>query len=163
MPHREPTLLEHFDSDSEEDENALHSNILVAVDGTPASEHAVDRAVSRFFRPGDRLDLVFVLERRRYADMRKHDAEELRHEVCVKAHELSEEYDALFARHEIKGTFHFVAAWDAVEGILSVVRKRSVDVLVVGTRGHSGFKSMILGSVSKKLAKHAECTVVIVK
>ena len=53
-----------------------------------------------------------------------------------------------------------------------VVRERPVealleaasdaDLLVVGSRGHGGFRGLLLGSVSQQCAQHAPCPVVIV-
>jgi nucleotide-binding universal stress UspA family protein len=39
----------------------------------------------------------------------------------------------------------------------------SADLLVVGSRGHSGFTDALLGSVSQNCAHHARCPVVIIR
>jgi nucleotide-binding universal stress UspA family protein len=38
---------------------------------------------------------------------------------------------------------------------------RDADMLVVGSRGHGGFTALLLGSVSKQLAHHAPCPLLI--
>jgi nucleotide-binding universal stress UspA family protein len=45
-------------------------------------------------------------------------------------------------------------------GLLAAAR--GAQLLVVGSRGHGGFSSLLLGSVSQQLAQHAPCPVTII-
>jgi nucleotide-binding universal stress UspA family protein len=54
----------------------------------------------------------------------------------------------------------------AVEGspaFVLVDAARGADLLVVGSRGHGGFKGLLLGSVSQRCARSAPCPVAIVR
>ena len=44
-----------------------------------------------------------------------------------------------------------------------IERSGEADLLVVGSRGHGGFKGMLLGSVSQHLVAHSACPVVVVR
>jgi nucleotide-binding universal stress UspA family protein len=49
------------------------------------------------------------------------------------------------------------------EKILGFSERYKVDLIVLGSRGHGQFERYILGSVSSKVARHARCSVVVVK
>ena len=53
-----------------------------------------------------------------------------------------------------------VVAGPPADALLTAAREG--DLLVAGSRGHGGFKGLLLGSVSQQLANHAPCPVVIV-
>jgi nucleotide-binding universal stress UspA family protein len=44
-----------------------------------------------------------------------------------------------------------------------VERSRDADLLVVGSRGHGGFRGLVMGSVSMQCVVHAHCPVTIVR
>lgn len=47
--------------------------------------------------------------------------------------------------------------------IIKYVNEQSINQLVIGSRGLNVFQEMVLGSVSHKVMKHANCPVTIVK
>ena len=48
------------------------------------------------------------------------------------------------------------------EAILSVAKTRQADLIVMGTRGFSSLKGLLLGSVSQKVMHHSRCPVLVV-
>ena len=58
---------------------------------------------------------------------------------------------------------HVVAMGNASETIIDMVKKESVDLIVMGSRGLTGMKKIIvLGSVTRNVSEHVTCPVLIV-
>jgi nucleotide-binding universal stress UspA family protein len=74
-------------------------------------------------------------------------------DVCPAAHTLSETPEIEIERVTAEGP--------AARVLIDAVGED--DLLVVGSRGHGGFSSLLLGSVSQQCAHHAPCPVVIVR
>ena len=51
----------------------------------------------------------------------------------------------------------------AVEKIINVAKERKFDLIVIGARGLSTIKEILLGSVSHGVSNHASCPVLVVK
>ena len=47
--------------------------------------------------------------------------------------------------------------------ILEYAEEKNIDLIVVGTRGTSGFKRLLLGSVASSVVSYAHCPVMVVK
>jgi nucleotide-binding universal stress UspA family protein len=56
-----------------------------------------------------------------------------------------------------------VATKSVSSEIVDYADKFNVDLIIVGTRGRSGFKRMLLGSVASEVVKYAGCPVLIIK
>jgi nucleotide-binding universal stress UspA family protein len=50
-----------------------------------------------------------------------------------------------------------------VRALVEYAADEKVDLIVVGTRGMTGFKKLVLGSVSSGLVTHAHCSVLVVR
>jgi nucleotide-binding universal stress UspA family protein len=52
---------------------------------------------------------------------------------------------------------------DAVKPIVKYAEDKEIDLIVVGTRGRTGIKKMLLGSVASGVVTYAHCPVIVVK
>jgi nucleotide-binding universal stress UspA family protein len=50
-----------------------------------------------------------------------------------------------------------------VGAIVEYAERENIDLIVIGTRGRSGFKKMLLGSVASGVVTYAHCPVMVVK
>jgi len=53
--------------------------------------------------------------------------------------------------------------FSVVEVIVNLAESRSVDLIVIGTRGRSGFRRLLMGSVSSGVVNHSRCSVLVVR
>jgi nucleotide-binding universal stress UspA family protein len=62
---------------------------------------------------------------------------------------------------EIKA--EIISSINIAGGILDYAEENNIDLIVIGTRGKSGFKRLLLGSVASHVVTYAHCTVLVVK
>jgi nucleotide-binding universal stress UspA family protein len=68
------------------------------------------------------------------------------------------------ARKEgVKARGELLEATSVVQALVEYSANEKADLVVVGTRGMTGFKKLILGSVSSGLISHAPCPVLVVR
>jgi nucleotide-binding universal stress UspA family protein len=53
--------------------------------------------------------------------------------------------------------------FSVVEAIVNLAEERKVDLIVIGTRGQTGFKKLVVGSVSSGVISRAACPVLVVR
>ncbi len=69
----------------------------------------------------------------------------------------------LAAESGVKARGELIEAPSVVEAIVDYAARQGADLIVVGTRGMTGFKKLILGSVSSGLISHAHCPVLVAR
>ena len=56
-----------------------------------------------------------------------------------------------------------VGADNVVSCICDFAKRNEVDLIVMGAEGHSRVKDMLIGSVAERVARHAPCSVLLVR
>ena len=78
------------------------------------------------------------------------------------AREKMSEVAAQLVPSEVKAQ-HQVQMGDPFMGIIGAVEEESVDLVVMGSKGASGLKEVLVGSNTEKVVRHAKCPVITVK
>ena len=138
-------------------------NIVVGVDGSPSSRTALNWAAAEAADHGADLVVLNVWEHtllpptgsvsvsERYVpDESQRTAEDL---VKLIKEELGEDPPVVVQPRVKEGN----------PAKVLIEQSEDADLLVVGTRGHGGFRGLVLGSVSQHVAGYAKCPVAVVR
>ena len=147
--------------------------IVVGVDGSEGSRRALHWAVDEATLRGASLEVIHTYEHhlswQGYGtdeSMSAAAVEAMREEIESAAREAAKHAQALVDRM-VEGLDVPEVTATAVESShparTLVEHSKDAELLVVGSRGRGGFKSLMLGSVSQQCAQHAECPVVIIR
>lgn len=148
--------------------NGSFRNIIVGFDGSTDSSKAVRVACSIATKYDSRLTVIHVYKSPStvfapgpgmpvpdFAELER-AAEEVGKGVLAKGIELA-------TRSGVKAKGELMEGTSAVEAIVTFASQEKADLIVVGTRGMTGFKKLVLGSVSAGLVGHANCPVLVVR
>jgi len=146
-----PCLIIGADADHEH----LDRPVVIALDGSPTAERALDTAVAFAESIDQRLVLVQVVTSATSAHVAKLRSEGQR--VSESGH-LRSIADRLADNGHQVG-WEVVHADDAVTGILGAVRSLGAGVITLGTHGDSGLARRMLGSTAMGLVAEGSCPV----
>jgi nucleotide-binding universal stress UspA family protein len=137
----------------------MFEHILVAVDGSPQSSKTVPFGVDLAQKYGSTVTVVHVREHARY------EGSDVDFGPPITAEDLVETVVATFreAGVEAKGEIRRVSPGNTPEQIIEVANASHADLIVMGTRGMTEWKSLLLGGVANKVLHHATCPVLLVR
>jgi nucleotide-binding universal stress UspA family protein len=138
-----------------------YETILLATDGSHASEPASEQAIDLATQVGARLLVVSVVASARQpseASAADGHVSETRDVLAANAHAIVQKARAAGA----DATF-LVWEGDAGEAIVAAADAESADLIVVGSHGRSGVTRFLIGSVSDYVVRHARCPVMVVR
>ncbi len=134
--------------------------ILLSTDGSEEARLAARAAAELAGKTGAELNTVHVTHAPVMAGVY---AEQLDREAAETARELLDEQAALIrdAGADVAETHTLVGS--PAEKILGLAEGIDADLIVVGSRGLSEIKRLVLGSVSESVVRHAHCPVLVVR
>lgn len=144
------------------------TKIVVAFDGSKDSEKAVRLAGLVASKQGSSVILIHVypspaLGFSAASGMPIPDYGELEEAAKIAGQETLSRGLKLASEAGVKAKGELVEAPSVVEAIVNFASSQNADLIVVGTRGMTGFKKLILGSVSSGLIGHAGCAVLVAR
>jgi nucleotide-binding universal stress UspA family protein len=139
----------------------MFQKILVAIDGSPASEKALAAAVdlAAHYKAGiTALGVAVLPEVVGMVD----EVDEMRR--STEAHfKAIGEAAVEYARSQGIALRSVVVRGHAADAIARFAESEGMDLVVIGQHGHSRITRFFLGSTSDRVSEHCPCTVMIVK
>ena len=137
----------------------MFERILVAIDGSVEGGKTVPAALEMAQRFGSAVTVVHVREHTKY------EGSDVDLGPPTSAEELVEATLARFrdAGIDAQAEIRRVSPGDTPQQIVDVAREVEADLIVLGTRGMTEWKSMLLGGVANKVVHHAHCPVLLVR
>lgn len=144
----------------------MFSTILCAVDGSDTAETAMEMACDLAAMYAAELHLIHAFDYRSFlaglgpegglAIISQEEFEKPRREILVRAKEKASELGCLSVNT------HFVADAPA-SAINHTAENIDADLIVLGSKGHSDFSSLLIGSISHRVTNSAKCSCLVVR
>lgn len=152
------------------------SKVLVAIDGSTSSIHAIDYAISIAIKNNSELIVLYIIDVYKYPYLsssiilaptfgsekyleEKNEAEEHMNEIKKRYKQKTKNN---INSKELK-TEIFEGTKSVATTIIEYAESKDVDLIIIGNKGKTGFKRLLLGSVSSNIIKHAHCAVLVIR
>lgn len=139
----------------------MYNKILLATDGSEHSKRAAENAINiAKCSPGSIIEVVYVVDPDKVkSDVLKNwnsvDFGDKRKDRMKDVEKLA---NAANVSYEVK-----ILHGDPGPTIVNYANKNNFEIVIIGSRGLNVLQEFVLGSVSHKVAKRANCPVLIVK
>jgi nucleotide-binding universal stress UspA family protein len=144
------------------------STILVGIDGSESSIDAADYAIEMAKKDGAQLIALTVnripLSSYGLATPQEEVKQSKDNEEMQEFKEWLDKISQNAKQNSVQLKKEIINSQMSVEAaIVEYAESEGVDLIVVGTRGNSGIKNMLLGSIASGVVKYATCPVMVVK
>jgi nucleotide-binding universal stress UspA family protein len=140
------------------------SHIFVPYDGSNYSKHAFHTALEIAIKFGSKITIATCLfwpseDEPFYISEHAKALDILKNNAVSELNKLQE----IAISNKVSIAAHAITCDSVVEAIVTFANSNKVDLIVMGTRGKTGFRPLLLGSVSIGVSQHAICPILLVK
>jgi nucleotide-binding universal stress UspA family protein len=144
------------------------SKILVAIDGSQPSMEAAEYAIEMAKKDTAQIIALTVnripLSSYGLATPEGELKSSQEKEIILEYKERLANLEQIAKQHNVELKTEIVNSQMSIDGtIVEYAESADVDLIIMGTRGRSGFKKLLLGSTASAVATYSPCPVMIVK
>jgi len=141
----------------------VFTNILVAVDGSQASDRAIERAVDEAKAWNARLHAIYVVETGLFTSMPSDNTIEILYRVLEnEGNAVLEKAKKIAAKSGVTLVPHMKQGHAGTE-IIALAQQEKVDLIIAGSHGKSQTDRLLIGSVSSYIIAHSNVTTMVVR
>jgi nucleotide-binding universal stress UspA family protein len=141
--------------------------ILVAVDGSDPSYNASSYAIDLAKSNNAELIVLFIVSPVPSSDFEYANVgreKEIEAVESKKAHQVVDKVKQKAAENKVNvETAVLIQYTSVVKEIVEYAEKNNIDMIVIGNKGKSGFKRLLLGSIASGVVTYSHCPVLLVK
>lgn len=146
----------------------MFKHILLATDGSPASEHAAALAIALASKQSAKLTAVYVVDPYPYLGLgvaNPYGFEAYMREAQIHAREAHARVEALCRQAVPPLAVKSLMVEDAavVNGIVQTAKNEAVDLIVIGSHGRTGLARLVLGGVANKVVAESPVPVLVTR
>lgn len=145
----------------------MYQQILVAIDDSETSSHALDAALQLAREAGAQLQPLFVVDvPLMMYDVPAYDPSYVRDALLEEARHVTEDAIVRMRRAGVAGAPRIIETDPIGDDVAHCIQRAAADfkadVVVMGTHGRRGFRRMVLGSVAERFLRIAQCPVLMI-
>ena len=143
--------------------------VLAADDGSDAAAQAINCLIRWPLLESMNIDVLSVVPQVGHWGFTPTQASTSSEDNSVSASPAQSHHRHIAERtaHRLQACGHpadwIVPSGQAASEIVHAAADRHDDLIVIGTRGHTGLERLLVGSVSRRVVTHAECSVLVVQ
>jgi len=141
----------------------MFTNLLVAIDGSDASQRALVQAVDEAIAWKARLHIIYVVETGLFSSLPSDNTVEIMYRVLEKEGESVLEKAKIYATGKGVTAITHMKQGHAGSEVVTLAEREKTDLIIVGSHGKSQTDRLLIGSVSSFVVSHSKTSTLVVR